>query len=182
MCIDLRSLISVFLIANMTFLFVCFVGFCLKFYYTFPSSSSLGEHDECFRNGAAAWFRQEKKTIFFCLFGSIFPLPLIVPHLVLSLVFLLLLKTALSGLHEFQCEYWVCLTICFFFFVCVLLTITFQTKYQTQGGKKNMFSSLKELKKYQILALSLNCLRRLVTESFCVLLFVCFVIGFSVSP
>lgn len=84
MCIDLRSLISVFLIANMTFLFVCFVGFCLKFYYTFPSSS-LGEHDECFRNGAAAWFRQEKKTIFFCLFGSIFPLPLIVPHLVLSL-------------------------------------------------------------------------------------------------
>lgn len=65
MCIDLRSLISVFLIANMTFLFVCFVGFCLKFYYTFPSSSSLGEHDECFRNGAAAWLRQEKKTIFF---------------------------------------------------------------------------------------------------------------------
>lgn len=97
-----------------------------------------------FQKRSCCLVQTRKNDLFFLfIWKHLSSLSLIVPHLVLSLslVFLLLLKTALSGLHEFQCEYWVCLTICFFFFVCVLLTITFQTKYQTQGGKKLVFFS-----------------------------------------
>lgn len=88
-CLWLCALIfalCLFLIANMTFLFVLLV--CLKFYYlllylwahtmTMVTQTRMFNFNCCFRNGAAAW----KKHIFYFKFWKHLS-SLIVPHLVL---------------------------------------------------------------------------------------------------
>lgn len=88
-CLWLCALIfalCLFLIANMTFLFVLLV--CLKFYYlllylwahtmTMVTQTRMFNFNCCFRNGAAAW----KKTFFYFKFWKHLS-SLIVPHLVL---------------------------------------------------------------------------------------------------
>lgn len=86
LCALIFALFGLFLIANMTFLFVLLV--CLKFYYLLLLVVSAHDDDVtqtrmfnfnfCFRNGAAVW----KKTIFSFKFWKHLS-SLIVPHLVL---------------------------------------------------------------------------------------------------